>query len=121
MNFYIYDGETKEYLGTQRAYLNPIATKKKGEDSYLVPPNSTLVKPKAKLKSNQTYVFDGEKWEIVSDYRGITYYINNEPHTMLQLGDLPSGATLEPISPINDTSKDPEGSIRISGHLVTIG
>ena len=123
MIFYIYDEKTKEYKGTQRAYLNPKDTKKKGKESYLVPPNSTTVEPKAKLKQNQTYIFDGKKWKIVSDYRGKTYYINNNPHVMKEIGDLPSDATLEPIVTYSDepTQQDQEGSIRISGHVVTIG
>ena len=98
MIFYIYDEKTKEYIGTQNAFIDPLETKKQGKNVYLVPPNATDKKP-LETKENQAVIFNGSEWEVVSDYRGKTYYLDTEPHEMKELGDLPEGATFEPVEP----------------------
>lgn len=98
MIFYGYDEKTKEYTGTQNAFIDPLETKKQGKNVYLVPANATDKKP-LKTKKNQAVIFNGSEWEIVADYRGQTYYIGTEQHEMKELGDLPKGATLEPVEP----------------------
>ena len=98
MIFYIYDEKTKEYTGTQNAFIDPLETKKQGKKVYLVPTNATDKKP-LKTKENQTVIFNGTDWEIVADYRNKTYYIGTEQHEMKELGDLPKGATFEPVEP----------------------
>lgn len=98
MKFYIYDEKTKEYTGTQNAFIDPLETKKQGKNVYLVPPNATDKKP-LKTKENQAVIFNGSEWEIVADYHNKTYYIGTEQHEMKELGDLPKGATFEPVEP----------------------
>lgn len=98
MIFYIYDEKTKEYTGTQNAFIDPLETKKQGKNVYLVPANATDKKP-LKAKENQAVIFNGTEWEIIADYRGKTYYIGTEQHEMKDLGDLPKGATFEPVEP----------------------
>lgn len=98
MIFYGYDEKTKEFTGTQNAFIDPLETKKQGKKVYLVPANATEKKP-LETKENQAVVFNGSEWEIVADYRNKTYYIGNEQHEMKELGDLPKGATLEPVEP----------------------
>ena len=98
MIFYGYDKKTKEYTGTQNAFIDPLETKKQGKNVYLVPANATDKKP-LKAKENQAVIFNGSEWEIVADYRGKTYYIGTEQHEMKELGDLPKGATFEPVKP----------------------
>lgn len=98
MIFYIYDEKTKEYIGTQNAFIDPLETKKQGKEVYLVPPNATDKKP-LETKENQAVIFNGTEWEIVADYRNKTYYIGTEKHEMKELGDLPKGATFEPVEP----------------------
>lgn len=98
MIFYTYDEKTKEYTGTQNAFIDPLETKKQGKKVYLVPPNATDKKP-LETKENQAVIFNGSEWEIVADYRGKTYYIGTEQHEMKELGDLPKGATFEPVEP----------------------
>ena len=98
MIFYGYDEKTKEYTGTQNAFIDPLETKKQGKNVYLVPPNATDKKP-LKTKENQAVIFNGSEWEIVADYRNKTYYIGTEQHEMKELGDLPKGATFEPVEP----------------------
>lgn len=98
MIFYTYDEKTKEFTGTQNAFIDPLETKKQGKNVYLVPANATDKKP-LETKKNQTVIFNGSEWEIVADYRNKTYYIGTEQHEMKELGDLPKGATFEPVKP----------------------
>ena len=98
MIFYTYDEKTKEFTGTQNAFIDPLETKKQGKNVYLVPANATDKKP-LKTKENQAVIFNGSEWEIVADYRNKTYYIGTEQYEMKELGDLPKGATLEPVEP----------------------
>ena len=98
MIFYIYDEKTKEYIGPQNGFIDPLETKKRGENVYLFPRNATYQKP-PKTEENQALIFNGDEWEIVADYRGQTYYIGTEQHEMQELGDLPDGATFEPVEP----------------------
>lgn len=98
MIFYTYDEKTKEFTGTQNAFIDPLETKKQGKDIYLVPANATDKKP-LETKENQAVIFNGSEWEIIADYRGKTYYIGTEQHEMKELGDLPKGATFEPVEP----------------------
>lgn len=99
MKFYIYDEKTKELKGTQNAFIDPLETKKQGKNVYLIPQNGTEKEP-PKTEENQAVIFNGSEWEIVADYRGKTYYIGTEQHEMRELGDLPNGATFEPVEPI---------------------
>ena len=98
MIFYIYDEKTKEYIGTQNAFIDPLETKKQGKTVYLIPANATDKKP-LEIKENQAVIFNGSEWEIVADYRNKTYYIGTKQHEMKELGDLPEGATFEPVEP----------------------
>ena len=98
MIFYTYDEKTKEYIGTQNAFIDPLETKKQGKNVYLVPANATDKKP-LDVKENQAVIFNGSEWEIIADYRNKTYYIGTEKYEMKELGDLPKGATFEPVEP----------------------
>lgn len=98
MIFYTYDEKTKEFTGTQNAFIDPLETKKQGKNVYLVPANATDKKP-LETKENQAVIFNGSEWEIIADYRNKTYYIGTEQHEMKELGDLPKGATFEPVEP----------------------
>ena len=98
MIFYTYDEKTKEFTGTQNAFIDPLETKKQGKNVYLVPANATDKKP-LEAKENQAVIFNGTEWEIVADYRNKIYYTGTEQHEMKELGDLPKGATFEPVEP----------------------
>lgn len=98
MIFYTYDENTKEFTGTQNSFIDPLETKKQGKNVYLVPANATDKKP-LKTKENQAVIFNGTEWVIIADYRNKTYYLGTEPHEMKELGDLPKGATFEPVEP----------------------
>lgn len=98
MIFYIYDEKTKEFTGTQNGFIDPLETGKHGKNVYLVPANATDKKP-LETKENQAVIFNGTEWEIIADYRNKTYYIGTEQYEMKELGDLPKGATFEPVEP----------------------
>lgn len=101
MIFYIYDEKTKELIGTQNGFIDPLETKKQGKKVYLVPANATDKKP-PKTEENQAVIFNGDEWEVVADYRGKTYYIGTEQHEMKKLGELPNGATFDPVKSDTD-------------------
>lgn len=103
MIFYIYDKKTKEYIGTQNGFIDPLETKKQGKKVYLVPANATDKKP-LETKENQAVIFNGSEWKIVADYRNKIYYIGTEQHEMKELGYLPEGATFEPVKSESELS-----------------
>ena len=118
MIFYTYDEKTKEYTGTQNAFIDPLETKKQGKNVYLVPANATAKKP-LKTKENQAVIFNGSEWKIIADYRGKTYYIGTEQHEMKELGDLPKGATLEPVEPektLEELKEEKLADLTAAGH-----
>ena len=98
MIFYTYDEKTKEFTGTQNAFIDPLESKKQGKTVYLIPANATDKKP-LEIKENQAVIFNGSEWEIIADYRNKTYYIGTEQYEMKELGELPNGATFEPVEP----------------------
>ena len=102
MIFYCYDEKTKEYTGTQNAFIDPLESEKQGKDVYLIPQNGTDKEP-PKTEENQAVIFNGDEWEVVTDYRGKTYYIGTEQHEMKELGELPNGATFDPVKSDTDT------------------
>lgn len=83
MIFYIYDEKTKEYIGIQNAFIDPLETKKQGKDVYLVPANSTDIKPTLEPSNdNEMLVFNGEGWELKLRFElnGIYKNIDNRIH-----------------------------------------
>ena len=89
---YLYSEFTQEYLGTQEADLDPVATEREGKPVIMLPANATLTAPPKKKKENTAWVFKGSKWVTTPDYRG--KLIANKDlairrHT--ELGELPDG------------------------------
>ena len=77
MIFYIYDEKTKEYTGTQNAFIDPLETKKQGKDIYLKPANSTNIKPTLKPSTdNDMLVFNGKEWQIKPRFELSGVYTN---------------------------------------------
>ena len=83
MIFYTYDKKTKEYIGTQNAFIDPLETKKQGKDIYLKPANSTNIKPTLEPSTdNDMLVFNGKKWQIKPRFElnGVYKNIDNRIH-----------------------------------------
>lgn len=97
MNVYKYNGDTKEYIRTEQAQLDPLESKKQSKNIYLLPANATFTAPPAE-KEGFARVWNGEAWQEVEDNRGTEYWLPGEgygtpAHEMKELGPLPEGAT----------------------------
>lgn len=97
MNVYKYSEETKEYVGTETAQLDPLETKKAGKNIYLLPANATFTAPPA-TKEGFAMVWNGESWQEAEDNRGTEYWLPGDVYgtparEMIELGALPEGAT----------------------------
>lgn len=65
MIFYTYDKDTKEFLFKQQGELDPLESENQGKCVYLVPANSTDIKPTLEPSNdNEMLVFNGEGWEL---------------------------------------------------------
>lgn len=69
MLVYIYDEETKEFLYSEEAHLDPLETQIKGENVYLLPANATFEEPPYK-EDGKAVVFEGSTWKLIDDNRG---------------------------------------------------
>ena len=69
MKFYLYDEKTKQFIKEQEGYLDPLETKARGKNVYIVPPFSTTEKPNLTiLKDNEILVFNGNKWTVEQEF-----------------------------------------------------
>lgn len=98
MNVYKYDEETKEYIGTEPALLDPLETEQQGKDVYLLPANATFILP-TEPPDGYVNVWNGSAWEQVEDNRKQEYWLPEDKYgaparEMKELGPLPEGATL---------------------------
>lgn len=97
MNVYKYDEKTKEYIGTEKALLDPLETEQQGENIYLLPANATFTAP-TEPQDGYVNVWNGTAWEQVEDNRGVEYWLPEDKYgaparEMKELGALPEGAT----------------------------
>lgn len=97
MNIYKYDNDTKEYIATETARLDPLETKKQGKNIYLLPANATFTAP-PDGREGFSCIWDGESWQEVEDHRGEKYWLPGEGygtpgHEVTEVGPLPEGAT----------------------------
>lgn len=100
MNLYKYDKNTKEYKGVLPALIDPEASKKSGKKVYAYPPYTTVVEPEH--EEGKVPVFNGENWDLVSDYRGRIVYRKDsqKPFVIVTLGELSEDLTFEKPSKI---------------------
>ena len=98
MNVYKYDEETKEYIGTEPALLDPLETEQQGKNVYLLPANATFIPP-TEPPDGYVNVWNGSAWEQVEDNRKQEYWLPEDKYgaparEMKELGALPKGAKL---------------------------
>ena len=76
MIIYLYDKTTTEYIGTDRAELDPRATQRTGEPVYVIPNGATTLIP-LEPKKGFAICFNtkANAWEYVEDHRGETAYL----------------------------------------------
>lgn len=63
MKAYIYDNESKEYIGEEECQIDPLETQIAGYNIYAIPANATLIKPK--IKEGYKTIWDETKWKLV--------------------------------------------------------
>lgn len=59
---YKYDSESKKYIGEIERQLDPIASRKKGHENWLMPANATDVQP-LEEKEGFDIIWNGMAWE----------------------------------------------------------
>lgn len=90
---YKYNPSTGEYIGENRAYLDP-----KVEFRYVTPNNTVLIQPlPPKDGYAQLLNDDRTAWEYVEDNRGLTLYdtLNGRQAKLNKLGGIPDGFTAD--------------------------
>lgn len=92
LTIYIYD-KNNEYISESVTMIDPEETKIQGKDVWMMPPNSTVVKPE--LREGYTSIWNGESWDYVEDHRGEKGYIGNKFIEIEELGPLPDGFSVE--------------------------
>lgn len=112
MKIYNYDSETKIYLSSQNADLDPEETKIQGKDVYLIPDNATTTKPPA-AKENSVRVWDENKWIYVADYRQNYYKVDSNLNvfTIDKIGEIEQGYILVEKETGNLIKENPEDYI----------
>ena len=109
MQAYKYDEQTKEYIGTEQALIDPLETELQGKTIYLLPANATFEKPN--LQDGFASVFNGE-WENIEDNRGKEYWLDTDTFgapasVMKELGAFPAGAVFTaPEKPLEQVKAD---------------
>lgn len=71
---YNYDAETREYLGSNDARLDPLETEAQGQDVFLLPGNATWDEPPTAGENEAAVYGEDEQWSIVPDFRGTDYW-----------------------------------------------
>ena len=110
MQVYRYDEQTKEYIGTEQALIDPLETELQGKTIYLLPANATFEKPN--LQEGFASVFNGTQWENIEDNRGKEYWLDTDTfgtlaHTMKELGAFPAGAVFTaPVKTLEQLKQD---------------
>ena len=92
LKIYLYDNNN-EYIGESITMLDPEETRLQGKEVWLMPPNSTTLKPE--LKKGYAPVWNSETWDYVEDHRGKKGYVGKTVVEIQKLGPLPDGFTTE--------------------------
>lgn len=88
MMIYQSNPDTGEYVGSREARKNPLEPGR-----YLIPRGAVTEAPPETIE-NEAAVLVGEEWQIVPDFRGVTYWtVKGEKVTIEALGETkPEGA-----------------------------
>ena len=110
MQVYKYDEQTKEYIGTEQALIDPLESELQDKEIYLLPANATFEKPN--LQEGFASVWNGEQWENIEDNRGKEYWLDTDTFgtpakTMKELGAFPANAVFTaPAKTIEQLKQD---------------
>ena len=93
---YTYNEESNEYIGETITMLDPEETRMQGKDVWMMPPNSTELKPE--FREGYAPIWNGESWDYVEDHRGEKGWVNRAPIEIKKLGPLPDNFSVkEPV------------------------
>ena len=110
MQVYKYGEKTKEYIGTEKALIDPLESELQGKEIYLLPANATFEKPN--LKDGFASVWNGTQWENIEDNRGKEYWLDTDSFgtsakTMKELGAFPTNAVFTaPAKTLDELKQD---------------
>jgi hypothetical protein len=84
---FIFDPETREYMGEEDAFVEPV----NGMD--LCSPNGTFLLPLADVPPGHSQIFQGGEWRLVPDHRGkrAVDIASGQFYTISKLGNMPKG------------------------------
>lgn len=85
---YTYNEESNEYIGESITILDPEETRIQGKEIWMMPPNSTELKPE--LREGYAPIWNGKSWDYIEDHRGESGYIGKEFIEIKELGPLPN-------------------------------
>lgn len=96
MFIYHYHHESREYLGSTPADLDPLETELAGEPRYLLPGCATFVAP-PEVPTGHAARWTGEVWELVEDHRGEIWFepATRQEITIQELGPIPPDLVAE--------------------------
>lgn len=78
-----YKAVTKEFVGSSSAFESPLEP-----GVYLVPAHATTIEPPTDIPTNNVAVFNDNKWELVKDHRGETWWKDHKTSIVIEeLGD----------------------------------
>ena len=98
MKVYLFNEETKEFCGFEQAFKDPLESSLIGRETYILPPNGTLVEPR--FSYGMANIWNGNIWEQVEDNRGKEYWLDTDEYgtparIMKELGKFPHNAVFE--------------------------
>lgn len=128
---YRFDENTKEFLVSEQAFLDPLESQIQNKEIYLLPANSTFTKP-LDPKEGYAVVWENNEWIYKEDHRqkrdkgsviietsGTPYWLAGDTYLtparyMKELGELPEGAILvKPEKPLEVIEKENEDKAKL--------
>lgn len=108
MRVHHYHPETREYLGSGEAQLDPLESKARGDLIYLLPAHAAAPQP-PEPAPQQVARWNGEAWELVTDLRGLRYWLpDGSAHEIRALGISPPTDALDAPPPKPEPQPVPE-------------
>lgn len=117
MKVYNYDKYTKEYISSEVAFKDIVASKREGKDIFLIPAFSTTVEPPSLSEDeNKVLVWNGEQWVKKDDYRGRVIYNveTGEQKVVESIGPLPLGYSLNNKPTLNQLKAQYLGLLKVN-------
>jgi len=119
MKIYHYDKINGEAIGVSDARLDPLETKKQGQDVFLIPAKVTIDAPPP-VAANEVAVFNGITWDTEEDFRGVVYWLpDRSKHTITKIGELKPGNALDKEPPVVIDPIEPPTQAQIYKRLVS--